>query len=46
MIVTVVPPSVKPDQLPPKMLRWIVNGMRQLDLLELAYVPNPPAATT
>jgi DNA primase len=32
-----MPPGVKPDHLPPKMLRWIVNGVQQLDLSELSF---------
>ena len=39
-----LPTGTKPDHLTPKMLRWLVNGMRQLDLIELAYTPTtlPP----
>lgn len=42
-----LPPGAKPDHLSPKALRWIVNGMRAVDLIELAYVPRasaPPSA--
>ena len=37
-----LPAGTKPDQLTPKMLRWLVNGVRQLDLVELTYSPNTP----
>jgi DNA primase len=37
-----LPTGTKPDQLAPKMLRWLVNGVRALDIIELSYTPNSP----
>ena len=36
-----LPEGTEPDDLPPKMLRWLVNGARVLDLAEVAFVPRP-----
>jgi len=35
-----LPPTIKPDDLPAKMLRWLVNGMHALDLAEVAFTPT------
>jgi DNA primase len=40
-----LPPRTNPDHLSPKALRWMVNGVRMLDLLELSYTPNVPVAS-
>lgn len=35
-----LPQGLKPEDCPVKLLRWQVNGMRALDLLEVAFTPN------
>jgi DNA primase len=35
-----LPAGVKPDQLDPRLLRWLVNGVRALDLSEVRYTPR------
>lgn len=33
--------GLEPDDLPPKALRWLLNGLKALDLAEVAYTPRP-----
>ena len=44
-----LPKGAEPESLSPKALRWLVNGLRQLDLAEVSFAfpaPTTPAATT
>ena len=40
-----LPAGVKPDDCPPRLLRWLVNGVGQLDLSEVSYSPRMPTIT-
>ena len=44
-----LPKGAEPESLSPKALRWLVNGLRQLDLAEVSFAfpaPVTPSATT
>ncbi len=40
-----LPAGVKPDDCPPRLMRWLVNGVRQLDLSEVSYSPRLSTST-
>jgi DNA primase len=35
-----LPPGMKSDQCAPRLLRWLINGIRALDLAEVTFVPQ------
>ncbi len=40
-----LPANYEPEDLSARMLRWLVNGLRQLDLAQVSFVPRPAATT-
>lgn len=35
-----LPKGTKPSNLDPRFMRWLINGMRALDLLDVSFTPN------